>query len=551
MGFLSKPSFVAGARAAAVIRALVRGKGTGRPPEAAEAQPLASRFGQRGVGQSADAMEQAGGADSVDPAPWNHPFLTSENIRRFRSYSGSVWEIALDHARRHQGRLKVAFAVNIAQNMHKWARLAEEFGVDATLYPHPFDLSAINAPEWEEFDGEHVDVQDGPGFRSASPNLKLQVACRRVCMDGPGIYPVTTQRADFLRALARAAPWNRSRPRYGAFWRYPALNNYRTWAHDLIGYDVVYAASSPIAAYLSGQRYCAHSVGGDLQIDCGRADEYGEVMHLAFRTARFTTFTNPFTLAYCRRLGLVNGVYVPYPMDDHRYCPGEGQARKEWEARFGPGPYVLATARIDNSVKGNGPRIMHAIAEVARARPSVRFVFLAWGQHAETMRKQVASLGLERSILFLLPVGKRRLIDYYRSTDIVLDQFVYGYYGATGLEAAAVGKPLVMHIRENHYGPFYDGDVAPVENVREPEALPNALLRLVDEPGLRREKGQRMRDWLVRNHGAQRTMPILLALLRFTADQVALPPDLASPLCDPTSKAEDAYHAGCLRPRRK
>jgi glycosyltransferase involved in cell wall biosynthesis len=489
------------------------------------------------------------GVDSVDETPWEHPFLTEENLRRFRSYSAAVWEIALEHQRKHPGRLTIAFAVNIAQNMYKWARLAHEFGADATLYPHPFDTSAINAPEWEEFDGEHADVHDGTGFRSAHPELRPRVGCRRVCMDGPGFYPLRTQRADFLRGVMRRLPWNRRRPRYGAFWHFPALSNYRPWARALTRYDVVYAASSPLAAYLSGRPYCAHSVGGDLQVDCGRGDQFGEYMHRSFRTARFTTFTNPYTVAYCRRLGLRNGVYVPYPMDHERYCPGEGQARKHWEARFGPGPYILATARIDNAIKGNGARILHAVAEVARVRPSVRFVFLAWGQHLEQMRAQVSALGLARSILFLPPVGKKRLIDYYRSSDVVLDQFVYGYYGATGLEAAAVGKPLVMHIRENHYGPFYEGDVAPVDNVTDPAALRDALLHLVDQPGLRQDKGRRMREWLVRNHGAQRTIPILLALLRLTADHVALPPDLISPLRDPLTDAEDAYHATCLRPR--
>src|SRR2546421_12402448 len=94
----------------------------------------------------------------------------------------------------------------------------------------------------------------------------------------------------------------------------------------------------------------------------------------------------------------------------------------------------------------------------------MRFVFLSGGADAGEVAKRIERAVLQKNFIMLPPVGKLRLIDYYRSCDCVLDQLVYGYYGATGLEALSVGKPVVMRIRTDHYGPLYGGDVAPVVN---------------------------------------------------------------------------------------
>jgi glycosyltransferase involved in cell wall biosynthesis len=150
--------------------------------------------------------------------------------------------------------------------------------------------------------------------------------------------------------------------------------------------------------------------------------------------------------------------------------------------------------------------------------------------------------------VLLEPVGKKRLIDYYRSCDVVLDHFVYGYYGATALEAAAIGKPVVMKLRADHYAPLYRGDVAPVEQAGTPEEVQTALLGLVDSADRRAERGREMRNWLVRNHGEQKTAPVMLALLQLAADKVRLPRGLDNPLTDPLSADERAYHERCRQP---
>lgn len=492
-------------------------------------------------------------ADSIDDRPWDHPYLTVENLTRLRDYCGQVWDFARARLASRGEPLDLAFCVNIAQTAYKWATLAQQHGAKATLYPHPLDHNALSQPEWEDFDGEFPDVHDGPTFlNQLPPTQKLRADCVRVPLGG----------SDLRDALAAFAAGDRQ-PLYqvhGAGPRdlrlEPFLVHDGTYplfplAQALARHQAVLVPGSPVTAYLSGRPYLAQSIGGDLQFEAGKADEYGQLVGLAFSGARFITFTNPHIIGFCRRFGYTHGLYMPYTMDDDRYCPGPGQARAGWVAEHGEGVYVLSSARIDNAVKGNGDLLLEALVKAARQCPTLRYVFLQWGHSAQEFMDKVRASGVGHQFVFRKPVGKERLIDYLQSCDAVLDQFVYGYYGATGLEAAAVGKPILMRIREHHYGPLYRGDIAPVVNLPDAAALTGALVRLVAEPEWHRKRGEELRAWLVRNHGAGRMMPILLGMLGIAADRVPLPPDLEAmnPLTDTESAGERAYRLKCLRPR--
>jgi glycosyltransferase involved in cell wall biosynthesis len=492
-----------------------------------------------------EPFPEAARVDSADLHPWEHPFLTTDHVRRFRRYSEAIWDAALALDRTKAEPLDAAFTVNMAQSAYLWAKIAKSFGANPTVYLHPGDTTALSRPEWEEFDGEYPDVFDGSGFLKANP-IEPTVPVRTVLMDNRGLLDDVFafrqgNRGPLYRRLA-ASPGLRIEQFLGQ----PAIHPYFAWAEALSHHQVVMAPSVPIPAYLSGRPYCAFVVGGDLQNDCGRGDAYGAAMGLAFACARFFVIGNPHILGHCRRLGLTNAVYLPYPINDDIYCPGEGRSRRKWVEQTGGDTFFLSTARIDKAVKGNAEELWHALGEVCRTRPGVRFVFLAWGHSAAELRERIAGhADLKDRFLFLPPVGKKRLIDYYRSCDAVIDQFVYGYYGGTGLEAAAVGKPVVMRIRPEHYDPLYAGDVAPVCNATNPTEAAAGVAALADNPALRAECGKLMREWLLRTHGKDAAGRRLMAILRMTADGVPTPPGLDNPLTDVESDAEKRYHNAC------
>jgi glycosyltransferase involved in cell wall biosynthesis len=482
---------------------------------------------------------------SIDRTPWAHPFLRREKLARFKAYSKEIWRAALAHRARAPRALNAAFSVNLAQTMYKWGQLAVAGGSSATLYLHPQDTSALSRPEWEEFDGEFSGVLDGPGFRRAHPDVTCRLPCHDAPNDGAELLTAYTPGVD--PALAEKLRARTPTVRHQELLALEGMYPYFAWAELLAGYEVSCVASAPFPAFASGKPYCIFSVGGDLQFDCGRTDSLGKAMRLSFAGGRFILVSNPHTLGHSRRLGLNNSVYFPYAMDSNRYRPGPARYAAEWRERFGGDVFVLTTARIDDDVKGLGPGILRTLFQVAAERPGVRFIFLGWGKDVDRLTERAAANGLQDRFIVLPPVGKTRLIDYYRSADVVLDQLVMGYQGATALEAASVGKPVVMHLRQEQYEPLYGGDVAPVEQADSAESMQAALLRLIDSPRLRRERGRMMRDWLLRNHGQDRMTSILLALMQFAADQVPLPEGLDNPLDDSLSPEEEAYHEACLQ----
>lgn len=519
-------------------------------------------FGNRRAGVQAYA------AASVDNPPWNHPFLTAENIHRFRACSERIWVLAIAHREQSPRQMNCAFAVNMAQNMYKWAKLANKYGADATLYLNPQDMSAISRPEWEEFDGEYGNLFDGSGFLMENQGINVGVRCLLAPNEGSELWSAYHPQKELewwqqkiKKAVAFFSPElacsmfatpeaEALRARSPTVLHWPLLSlqgvyPYFLWAEMLAQHDVTCIASTPFPAYVSGKPYCICPVGGDMQFDCGRPDDHGRAMRAAFAGARFILVSNPHMLGHCRRLGLANAVYLPYPMDSDHYCPGEGLARKEWIARFGGEVFVLTTVRIDRDVKGHSEVFFDMLLTVANERPEVRFIFLGWGANAEEFKARVAALGMQDRLIMLPPVGKQRLIDYYRSCDIVLDQFVYGYYGATALEAASIGKPVIMKLRTEQYAPLYNDDVAPVLNASTPAEIRECLLGLIDSPQRRQEMGGKLREWLVRNHGEQKTVPLMLALLQLAADGVKLPSDLNDPLKAPLSDEERRYHTQC------
>ncbi len=511
---------------------------------------------------------------SMDQTPWQHPYLIDDNISRFRSYSEQLWEFAEAYQATCPRTLDIGFSNNLAQTMYMWATLANGLGAKVRLYLNPQDRSAISRPEWEEFDGEFSDVHAGPEFLNVAGYVAPRVPVIEAPNDGSelwnayyqGIAYSDKEEAERLELETKSPseaeevyPRSRVFPDYAAIERLrlqgPTINHdvllnfsghypYFEWSKLLATHDVNYIASTPFPALASGKPYCVCPVGGDLQTDSGRNDALGESMRQSMENASFIFVTNPHVLGHLRRLGLSNGIYVPYPMDLDRYSPGEGNTRQAWLQEFGGELIVLVTSRIDHLVKGFGRELLMQLKEVVSNVPRVRFVFLGWGQDVEAFKSALRDLDLETHVRVVSPVGKARLRDYYRSCDIVLDQLTYGYYGATLLEAAACGKPVVMKLRTEHYAGLYKDDVAPVNVIGDTGDVGQTLTRLLEHPGQRLEQGKKMRQWMLRNHGesAARRM---LALLRFAADKPANLYQAHNPLLAPLTDEERAYHLAC------
>jgi glycosyltransferase involved in cell wall biosynthesis len=150
------------------------------------------------------------------------------------------------------------------------------------------------------------------------------------------------------------------------------------------------------------------------------------------------------------------------------------------------------------------PLVVHAPSN--REKKGTRYVIEACAQ-----------LPVDLDIVEGLPHDVAR--DRYRQADIVVDQLNAGWHGVFALEAMALGKPVVAHLK-----PDVVERSAAGYGIRIPivpataETLADALRPLVEQPGLRREVGAASRAYVEQVHDIDRIADRLLDLYRSLAD---------------------------------
>jgi hypothetical protein len=95
-------------------------------------------------------------------------------------------------------------------------------------------------------------------------------------------------------------------------------------------------------------------------------------------------------------------------------------------------------------------------------------------------------------------VPYQEAIERYKKADIVIDQVLIGWYGLVAIEAMALGKPVMVYIREDlrHYiagSPLFLTSVP---------TLASDLKVLMQDAGLRQKLGQEGRDYVKSVHDA-------------------------------------------------
>jgi glycosyltransferase involved in cell wall biosynthesis len=277
-------------------------------------------------------------------------------------------------------------------------------------------------------------------------------------------------------------------------------------------YDVVQAyATYPILPLLveSSRPYVAFEHGTMREIPF--EDSFlGRLLRLAYRRADKVVITNADVLSAARKLGLTNYAFVPHPVDEAKYCPGESGFRAELGAEAND-LVCFSPSRHDWDIKGND-RMLRAFAEFVRAGPSSALLALnEWGADVGRSRALARSLGVEEQIRWLAPLPKRKLIDAYRGADVVLDQFEIGTFGAVGPEAMACGAPVVMAFDAALHEWCFP-EPPPVRAARTPTEILHALSALASDPAERIAIGARGRAWVVRHHSSRTLVERQLAV---------------------------------------
>lgn len=470
---------------------------------------------------------------SFDATPWAHPWMTGENIRRFRAFS-DAWldeSVLRFRSREDAGRRSYGFVANMANNLYGRAcALSDRVHADVEMVLHPHDHQLMSQPAWEEYAGtlpEGVSTVEG-AIQKGVTLPEVDKVFRHDVVSWAAVQP-----QDLLPGMRFL-----DLQRYGDYFCYlPTLR----W---LQRYDALLAVQFPYLAYLSGRPYAATQMGGDIWYECSRDDLYGRLQRRSFAGASAFMVSNPWSLAFARRYGLRNMVYMPLVMDERRYAPGAPSLRTAWAADSGGDFFVLMTARLDFRYKGS-QIALRAFARLAGVRPGARLVVTGWGADRAQAGDLLQSLGIAGKVIELPVAGKKCLVEYLRSADCLVDQLSFGYYGATALEAMGCGVPVIMNLNREQYDALLPEGCPPVLQATTEDEVLGHLLDLGNSSSLRAERGRRLHAWFMRTHSGEVWAERYEAVLWGTACG-QLPPLRHTPLHERLGPSERAYHAAQL-----
>jgi len=115
------------------------------------------------------------------------------------------------------------------------------------------------------------------------------------------------------------------------------------------------------------------------------------------------------------------------------------------------------------------------------------------GERRPALERMVSELGLTRRVHFLGWVARDRIADYYRRADIFVTATTWEGMPNTVLEAMACGLPIVGTQASGLRDLVRDGVNGYLVPIRDPDALAEALARLVDNGYERRRLGRESR----------------------------------------------------------
>ena len=412
-----------------------------------------------------------------------------------------------------ESHVRVLHHGNVAQNGYNNAKFLRRLDIAADVVCD--ESQALAQPEWEDAVlGEGVNALDPwsvapslDGWTRPDWVVSPRLERRRVRGSARAAYLSGLARR-LPRLLALAASLRRDDPRVR---RADVVRAYSAvWMQDvLIGdlgrlysrYDLVqaYATHAILPLVTVPERPFVAFEHGTLR-DLPFEDSWrGRMLSLAYRRAARVIITNADVIASACRLGLENTTFIPHPVDETKYTPGESELGRRLRAD-GHGPIVLAPARQDWREKRNDVIVRALAARVHGRFPNVVLFLGDWGVDVARTSALIDELRVRANVRWTPPVPKLRLIELYRAADVVLDQFAFGTFGVTAPEAMACAKPVVMAFDPALHEWCFP-ELPPIVDARDERTLAAALERLAENAGERERLGAAGRAWVEQHHG--------------------------------------------------
>ena len=273
----------------------------------------------------------------------------------------------------------------------------------------------------------------------------------------------------------------------------------------------------------------------------------GRLLALGYRLAEACIITNPDVLGSAKRLGLRHYRFIPHPVDETKYCPGETPLADELRRELreclaraaglgGSGAAPLASQPLiffcpsrhewsNGSDSKRSDRAIRAFGRYVREAepaglPAAALVLTKWGTDVRASQQLCRELGIEGRVVWRHPMHKMRLLEYYRAADIVLDQFheAVGSFGTVTVEAMACARPVIMYFNPQVHEWCLEEN-PPIQSALTTPEIYGRLVALAGSAERRAAIGAQSRAWVERWHGWQRVAEAHLELYREVFDR--------------------------------
>lgn len=194
---------------------------------------------------------------------------------------------------------------------------------------------------------------------------------------------------------------------------------------------------------------------------------------------------------------------IPNGVDVHRFKSVSAEKREELRHQWNVSrnPVIGIIARL-SSVKGH-TYLIQAMPYLVKHFPNLKCLIVGEGAMERELKKQVARLDLEDNVLFY------KVIHHTANMLPIFDVFVMPSLqeglGLSAMEAQAAALPVVASRVGGLPDLIEDGETGLLVEPQNASALAEAILKLLNDPGLAKRIGRRAQSFIETHCGSEKT----------------------------------------------
>ena len=256
-------------------------------------------------------------------------------------------------------------------------------------------------------------------------------------------------------------------------------------------YDIVITTSPGELHFYKHKNLIIYDAGGFRRLLGGKAT-LTKMALKSYLNTKFIIFTNPDMKCLFYEAGIKELKFMPLVADITRYTPKPKQKNSIFT--------ILMPSRQNWKIKASH-HLIHAFAYASKNN-KMKLQITKWGIDLNRTKTLVKKLKIEKKVEYLPLVNKTKLIERINNADVIADQFVYGSYALTSIEAMACAKPVLAYININANKQCF-GEVPPIVNCQSIQSIKEMILELYFDEKKVKAIGKKSRKWVEEKHNPQ------------------------------------------------